>query len=379
MHFDITDTNIVFLGVTGSHAYGTATESSDLDIRGVVRTPTRIKLSTTKSFEQFIGDVPQLRERQNYPAPSSPLVARACSETWQDSTIYDLVKACHLMAQANPNMLELLWLPEDCVIHWNYYSTLMDIRSAFLSTKVQYTYSGYAFAQWKKIASHRSWLLNPPKKKPERADYGLPESSLISADDRNRIEEAIEATLRSWNVDDLEMGGAQRDVLRDRLADFWSTVLACDKTTELQDEMRTIAGMQLGLSNAVLDALSAERKYRAALKHWNHYQLWKENRNPARAQLEAKFGYDTKHASHLIRLLRMGAEILEGQGVLVRRPDAAELLEIRQGKYTYDALHELADKENARLTTAAKTTELPKTPDIDTIDQAILYIYGKTP
>ncbi len=54
----------------------------------------------------------------------------------------------------------------------------------------------------------------------------------------------------------------------------------------------------------------AEQGYRAALRHWNQYQEWLRNRNPARAELEASYGYDTKHAMHLLRLLRMGEEIL---------------------------------------------------------------------
>ncbi|AEZ66297.1 hypothetical protein phiTE_131 [Pectobacterium phage phiTE] len=36
-----------------------------------------------------------------------------------------------------------------------------------------------------------------------------------------------------------------------------------------------------------------------------------KNRNAARHELEEKFGYDTKHAMHLVRLLRMSQEILE--------------------------------------------------------------------
>jgi len=45
--------------------------------------------------------------------------------------------------------------------------------------------------------------------------------------------------------------------------------------------------------------------------------------------LEAKFGFDTKHAMHLIRLLRMAREILETGVVHVKRPDAEELSAIR--------------------------------------------------
>lgn len=100
MHFEITPANTLVAAITGSHVYGTDTPTSDLDIRGVVLTPLWLKLSTTHSFEQHIGDVPVLR---THVAPRD--------QPWQDCTIYDVVKAAHLIAQCNPNMVELLWNP----------------------------------------------------------------------------------------------------------------------------------------------------------------------------------------------------------------------------------------------------------------------------
>lgn len=61
------------------------------------------------------------------------------------------------------------------------------------------------------------------------------------------------------------------------------------------------------------------------------YQSWRANRHPERAALEALHGYDTKHAAHLLRLYRMGIEILSEQVVRVRRPDAAWLREVLGG------------------------------------------------
>lgn len=378
MHFEIRPSNTLMVGITGSHAYGMATEHSDLDIRGVCQTPLDIKLSVHKTFDQFQGDPVVLRDRLSglKSLVGSTNHLGVVQQPWSDCVIYDVVKACHLMSQANPNMMELLWLPEDCLIYTACWSYLQERRDAFLSTKVQHTYSGYAFAQWRKIASHRSWLLNPPKKKPERADFGLPETSLLSADDRNRIEESVEGVLRGWGIEDFEMGGAERDVLRERMRDFWATCVNTRYPGLQDDGMREVAGRSLGLDNAVLEVLHGERSYRAALKHWNSYLQWKANRNAARAELEAKFGFDTKHGSHLIRLLRMGAEILRGDGVQVRRPDAEELLAIRKGAYTYDQIDELAKKEMAILEQSAKNSLLPKKPDLDTIDQVIQNLYS---
>ena len=47
---------------------------------------------------------------------------------------------------------------------------------------------------------------------------------------------------------------------------------------------------------------------------------------------------DTKHAMHTIRLLKMGLEILNGKGVIVKRPDREELLDIRNGGWSLEQI-----------------------------------------
>jgi hypothetical protein len=113
--------------------------------------------------------------------------------------------------------------------------------------------------------------------------------------------------------------------------------------------------------------INRERQYKAALAHYNQYENWKETRNPKRAALEAKFGFDTKHASHLIRLLRMSVEILTEGKLLVRRPDAAELLEIRRGAWTYDQLMSQVEALRAKvdLVFNSKSYVIPEKPDVN--------------
>jgi hypothetical protein len=77
--------------------------------------------------------------------------------------------------------------------------------------------------------------------------------------------------------------------------------------------------------------------------------------------LEAKYGYDVKHSMHLVRLLRMGIEILETGKVNVKRPDAEELIHIRNGGWTYDALVEYAESMQRRIDDVYKVTKLPRT------------------
>ena len=48
----------------------------------------------------------------------------------------------------------------------------------------------------------------------------------------------------------------------------------------------------LGMDEAGVARVLSENAYRSAMKEWNSYKAWKTNRNPERALLEEKFGYD---------------------------------------------------------------------------------------
>lgn len=126
--------------------------------------------------------------------------------------------------------------------------------------------------------------------------------------------------------------------------------------------MESLAGDGYEFGTEVMRTLDAEKRYALALKQWQQYQRWQRERNPARAELEAKFRYDPKHAMHLVRLLRMCEEILSGRGVLVRRPDAEELRAIRQGAWSYEQLVEWAEAQDAKCAALYETSPLPHSP-----------------
>ena len=79
-------------------------------------------------------------------------------------------------------------------------------------------------------------------------------------------------------------------------------------------------------------------------KMWN----WKCNRNEMRSKLEDQYGYDLKHASHLVRLLDACEEVLKTNNYT---PELSgyrlqKVKDIREGKYTYDEVLKYAeDKE----------------------------------
>lgn len=106
-----------------------------------------------------------------------------------------------------------------------------------------------------------------------------------------------------------------------------------------------------------------EHDYNTALKHWNQYQSWLTNRNPERAALEAAYGLDVKHATHLVRLLRMGVEILRDGNVHTLRPDSEELLSIRAGAWNYERIVSYAEEQEILLEELYQNSPLPREPD----------------
>lgn len=363
----------IFLTLAGSQAHGTARAGSDVDLRGVCIAPLPVRLSLGKSFEQHEGPLNAELEALVTPRVLAHPTARHGLATKVECVIFDIAKFVGLCATANPNALEILFADErDWIFETPAWRRLHQQRRQFMTRKVQQTFLGYAMAQLKKIKTHRAWLLTPPTKKPLREDYGLPAAgSTLSRDDQNRIEQALADKLRSYGIDDIDMPKPARIAVQERLDAFYRDVLATAED-EVDERLRAVATHALKLPGDVASALNAEKRYRAAMKHWDSYQSWKSERNPARAELERVHGYDTKHAMHLVRLMRTGLEILQRGELLVRREDAAELNAIRDGALAFDDLLATAARLDQDMQRAAACTRLPDDVDHERIDRLAL-------
>lgn len=97
-----------------------------------------------------------------------------------------------------------------------------------------------------------------------------------------------------------------------------------------------------------------------------------------RKGLVEKFGYDTKNATHLIRLLRMGSEFLLTGELLVARPDNNQLLEIKRGEWSLERVQAEADRQFARAEEAFTKSTLPVEPDKRAVSELCVDIISET-
>lgn len=357
--------NLVFLMLRGSQAYGTNTPESDMDYGGICM-PTEDVLFGIDKFEQ--------------------------DDTWvddsgdkSDKSIYVFGKAIDLLTENNPNMLDYLCAPERCVIHTSrVWDKVRDNADLFISRDTKNSFLGYALAQLGRIKTHRSYLLNP-QLEPKREDYGLPEQSIFPETQYESIakmaSEFIAPELHDeFNKEMSYMLDTEGAFIVKKYVDISNYKMAIDFFKVRQEQfLRMVASIKgKFLAPEYHDMAKRELNYIADVRNYKRYQAWAVGRNDKRRALEEKCGYDSKHGSHLLRLTRMAAEIMEGKGILVDRTniDAQELLDIRLGNQSYETIIEKANEAEARANRAYKTSTLQDKPNyaaITELKRAILH------
>jgi predicted nucleotidyltransferase len=367
MKFDITK-HIILLNVAGSRAYGIHKESSDMDMSGICVQPTSYLLGYDNVFEQF-QDVKSLINDSKYSEFQSKINQdhlRLAKEKGCEGTVFSLQKFFRLASGCNPNIMDILFSDEENIVYQHPIANrIRDNRYAFLSKKAKFTYAGYAISQLKRIETHKKWLIDVPSR-PERSDFDLPERTLLSKESLGSIESMIRKKMDQWEIDYTGVDDAVQIALREQIEKMLAEISLYSRSDRFE-----IAARTLSIDDNLMDYLMRERAYADALKKYKQYEDWRENRNEARHELESKFGYDTKHAAHLYRLLSMCYEILTTGKVNVNRRniDADLIIGIRNGMWTYDQLMDFTNSKMEEIETVFKTcTILPKTPDNELLD-----------
>jgi len=359
MKFDLKK-NTILLTVAGSRAYGMSQESSDVDLKGVCIPPQEYR-------DGFLYDFAQADKKSDMEVFYDNLTEEEREKGAQgevEGSVYEIRKFFRLAAQNNPNVLDALFCRDEDIRHITFAGeTLRNWAQSFISAKCRWTFGGYAKAQLKRIDSHRRWLLSPPDHKPTRKEFGLPDQTAIPQNQLAAAQAEIRKKIDSWEVDYGNMDEADKIYIQDQMAEHWAEMKVGS------EEKYAAAARLIGYNENFIHLLEKERRYRSSLTNFNQYLTWKDERNKERAAMEAKFLFDTKHGSHLVRLLRMCREILTDGKINVWREDAEELLSIRRGEWTYDDLMVFVDEEEEKINEAFKISTLPAIPDKEKLNK----------
>ena len=335
------EASLLFECIAGSRAYGTTTSASDEDIRGIFAQRPVSFLDLERPPDQ-ISD-----ERGN-------------------TVFYGLRRVVELLSQANPNILELLFMPDDCVLRTsNEMRSLIGQRHFFISRQCADTHAGYAMSQIKKARGQNKWINNPrPEAAPTKEEFchivpwdpGQKQGSLPVR--------PVPLSVIGWPLAEFHAAKLEhaRDMYRlyrygrEARGVFRGNVLVCE-SIPIEDESTRFAGL----------LLFNEQGWKQALVDHQNYWAWRRDRNPARweQQERGELDFDAKNMMHTVRLLLSGRSILENGVPIVRFTGESLrlLMSIRAGEMSFDQILSLAEGLVADCERLKAASPLPEACD----------------
>lgn len=330
---------LLFDTVAGSQAYGTALAGSDVDRRGVFVAPPEFLLG--------LDTIEQVADARG------------------DEVYYEVGRLVAMLLKNNPNALELLAMPDDCVRYRHPLYQLLR-PELFLSKLCARTYGEYALGQIRKARGLNKKIVNPqPERRMGLLEFchvpdgqgSTPLLAWLAAREQDPKHCGLTAVLHATDLFAIyhAADGTYRGLVspKDPDALVFSSV---------PHEARPIAWMHCNM-----DA------FRAHCKAHREYWEWVAVRNDERYRTNADHGrgYDSKNLMHTLRLLDMAAEIA-AEGVLrVRRPNRDYLLRVRAGEFDYEELVALAEDKLAEVRQAFERCPLPDEPDREAVNAAL--------
>ena len=333
---------LLFECISGSRAYGLDTEKSDTDLRGVFYLPA----------ERFYGlnYVPQVSDESN------------------DAVYYELGRFVELLVKNNPNILEILATPDDCILYRHHLMNRLDINM-FLSKLCKDTFAGYAIAQIRRARGLKKKIMNPVAAERKSAlDFCYVITGYSSF--------AVSKWLEERGFIQERCGLAAVPHTKGLYALFYDP----DGTFGYRGIISGNAANDVSLSSIpkgekeLINMFFNKDGYSAYCREYREYWEWVNKRNEERycGTMQHGKNYDAKNMMHTVRLLQVAEEILTTGQLNVKRPNREELLYIKNGNAEYD---DLLDKANAlieRIEAIYESCLLPERPDEKAIERILI-------
>ncbi|PTB95894.1 nucleotidyltransferase [Marivirga lumbricoides] len=332
---------IVFECLSGSHAYGLATPESDVDVKGIFILPEN----------EFFG---------------LSYVEQVSNET-NDIVYYELRRFMELLSKSNPNILEMLYTPDDTIRKMH--PVFEHIRNMnLLSKQCKESFGGYAMTQVRKAKGLNKKILNPVEKQRK----GILDFCYVP---QGQGSISLEEFLESKQLDQSECGLSKIPHMQEMYGLYvgdpsFKGIVGKETANEV-----ALSSIPKGIEPIAIMSFN-KSGYSKHCKEYKEYWDWVAKRNDVRYQNTLTHGknYDAKNMMHTIRLLTMCEEIgLEGQ-LNVRREDRDYLLGIKKGAFLYEELVEIAESKIASINDIYEKCALPDQPDIYELNKVLIEI-----
>ena len=386
--------DLLFESVRGSHLFGLATPTSDIDTFGVFCCPPELLFGTGKDYVSIV----ESDKNDDY---------------WDE--IGKFVKE---LEKSNPNALEALFTPNKWIKHFDpSLQPLWDIRDSLITKACFKSFSGYAIDQIKKAKGLGKAINIDPETVRRRKNplefcwvamrTGDGDVRLDKWLSRNGLKQEHCGIVHLTNT--LEMYNLYYDWFADkdlRLEDYirlrygirqpnflqrikYGKELSEGKKTEFIGyrgllDPSDIETSQLRCSSvtkkdATNPLCTFQYNYLAFSQHcadYKRYWSWVENRNPERFELNKGYNYDGKNCCACIRLMTMAKELSEGQGMKLDRSeiDRDFLLAVKNHALTFDQVISKMDELEASMKDSFEKSNLPDEPDRDLLENILVQI-----
>ncbi len=344
----------LFKTIVGSNAYGTNIETSDIDIKGVY-------IQNPFDVGSFIYQPQQIIDK--------------------DTIFWEIQRFLELACSSNPTVLELLFSPKRCILEKHpLFDIILQNRYLFLTKQCKNSFLGYARQQIYK-AKGLNKKMNWESEKTERKKPIDFCKFLWFGKNDIRISNKIDIITLSTLTHQLAITKIDNTK---QLYKLWY-IRDYDFSYKLNpfcnnDEL-LVSALPKNIDASVLAIIQYDLDgFQKHCREYNQYQTWLKERNEERYVDVNNHNQkiDGKNIMHCVRLMETAKDIVEKGDLIVERPNAKELLKIRQGYYNLQELIDKLNKYFREIEQLFDNSNLPDSIDKNLINTLLIDIRKKS-
>lgn len=322
------ENKIIFKTISGSHLYGTNTETSDIDYLGVF-IPNEKYILGLEDIDEIDDSI--VDKNENGKNTNKAI----------DTKYFSIYKFVKLSLSNNPTIIELLFPNEkSTLILTDEFKELISIREKFLCKNIIKKFIGYANSQ-----KHKMMI------KGDKFFEMIEMVSILKKYDPKKY-------VVELKTDDNFLKHTEK--IRNKIFNECQTDKKRGYVFGFHDQFLTIGDINIPVNNSIKQAIERLNKRLNAASN--------------RSDLILKYGMDTKFASHLIRLLLECKEIIKTKNIVFPLTYRGLLVDIKNGKYNIYQILDMANSLEQEIEEENLKSDFPDKPDFDYINNTVIKI-----